>query len=105
MDSIKRAGDVVGTPDWQLDRMYETETEKKLAEAYAEGFDFSEQIKELEEARKTLDSVIDNLLIAEDELIGTDFECYGSKIRDAIYSVDGIDCDIASIIKLLKGCA
>ena len=32
----KTAGMVQGTPDWQLDRMYETETEKILEEQYAE---------------------------------------------------------------------
>ena len=30
--SIRRAGDVVGTPDWQLDRMYEDESAKKWEE-------------------------------------------------------------------------
>lgn len=33
---MKRAGDVIGTPDWQLDRMYETETAKDLERAYSE---------------------------------------------------------------------
>lgn len=101
---IRKAGDVVGTPDWQLDRMYETETERILEKVYADGPDYSEQIKELETARKTLDKVIDNLLIAEDDLIGTEHETsYGIKIRDAIHSVEDIDCDVKRIIDLLKG--
>lgn len=33
---MKRAGDVIGTPDWQLDRMYETDTVRELEKAYAE---------------------------------------------------------------------
>ena len=101
---IKRAGDVIGTPDWQLDRMYETETERVLEKVYAEGTDYSEQIKELEKARETLDKVIDNLLNAEDDLTGTEVEfTYGGKIRDAIHEVEGVDCDVKRIIELLRG--
>ena len=33
---VKTAGMVQGTPDWQLDRMYETETAEMLEKAYAE---------------------------------------------------------------------
>lgn len=98
-----RAGDVTGTPDWQLDRMYETETERELERQYA-GNDYSEQIKELEKARETLDKVIDNLLNAEDDLTGTEVEfTYGGKIRDAIHEVEGVDCDVKRIIELLRG--
>ena len=100
---VRTAGMTHGTPDWQLDRMYETDTERVLEKAYAEGFDYSEQIKELEKARKDLDRVIDNLLMAEDDLIGTEHEyTYGIKIREAIHSVEGVDCDVGEIIKLLK---
>ena len=37
---VKTAGMVHGTPDWQLDRMYETETEKRLEEIYNSDDDF-----------------------------------------------------------------
>ena len=33
---IRTAGMAKGTPDWQLDRMYETDTEKVLEKAYAD---------------------------------------------------------------------
>lgn len=36
----KRAGDVKGTPDWQLDRMYETDTAEKLASCMNSEDDF-----------------------------------------------------------------
>lgn len=37
MDSMARtAGNVCGTPDWQLDRMFETDTERKLEQIYRE---------------------------------------------------------------------
>lgn len=36
MATVRRAGDTLGTPDWQLDRMYETDTAKLLEKVYAE---------------------------------------------------------------------
>lgn len=33
---VRTAGMVQGTPDWQLDRAYELETERELEKAYAE---------------------------------------------------------------------
>lgn len=52
MSMIHRAGDVVGTPDWQLDRMYETETAEALERAYADDdFPFSSIESEFSTAR------------------------------------------------------
>lgn len=99
MIEIRRAGDVTGTPDWQLDRMYETDTAAALEKAYAEP-DITEQVKELEEARRTLDRVVDNLLAAEDAIGESPL---ADKIRQAMYEVQDIDCDVGRIIRLLKG--
>ena len=44
---MKRAGDVVGTPDWQLDLMYETESAQMWAEQNSEFKPLSERFKPL----------------------------------------------------------
>lgn len=36
MSIVHRAGDVVGTPAWQLDRIYETETAEMLEQYYGQ---------------------------------------------------------------------
>ena len=100
---VRTAGMVNGTPDWQLDRMYETDTAKKLEQVYADEPDYTKQIDALKAVRKTLESVVDNLLAAEDELDNTPFEdSYGVKIREMIYRVEDVDCDVGAIMNRLK---
>lgn len=101
--TVRTAGMAKGTPDWQLDRMYETDTAKALEKAYAEEPEYIEPIEELEGIRKILDQVVNSLLIAEDELNGTGCECtIGRKIREIMYHVEELDCDVGRIVKILK---
>ena len=100
--AIKRAGDVTGTPDWQLDRMYETETECELERQYADGDDYSGIVKVLGDAEKKLDDVVDDLLYAAEELE----KAYGSltsseKSMALMRKVEGIGCDVRSLAKEL----
>lgn len=62
---MKRAGDVVGTPDWQLDRMYETETAEMLERAYShDDFPLSDIKDEFGRATYYLGLAVDHLIRA-----------------------------------------
>ena len=63
---IRTAGMCNGTPDWQLERMYETDTEKRLEEAYAEGFDDSTIKSEFSMASHYLGQAVDHLIRAKE---------------------------------------
>lgn len=66
MTTIARtAGMAQGTPDWQLDRMYETDTAEMLEKAYAEDdFPFSSVESEFSTARYFLGQAIVHLVRA-----------------------------------------
>lgn len=98
------AGMCKGTPDWQLDRLFETDTAKRLEEAYADGDDYTDQVNELEECIRNLDKVVGYLHEAEQDFNGTGYEfTYGIKIADALHEIEDVNCDIKAIIRLLKG--
>ena len=102
MDGIRRAGDVVGTPDWQLDRLYETDTERLLEKVYAEDEDYSSIIKVLDDVDRKLDDVVDDLLYAAEELEKA-YQCLNSseKSMELLRKVEGIGCDVRSLAKEL----
>jgi len=62
---MKTAGMVTGTPDWQLDRAYETETAEILEAAYREDdFPFSEIKSEFDRADYYIGQAVDHLIRA-----------------------------------------
>lgn len=77
---MKRAGDVIGTPDWQLDRMYETETERKLEKIMFSDDDFPITIIESDftQAQRYLDQAVRKL-------------CEAAKLADPYGKADKID--------------
>ena len=62
--------------------------------------DFSQQIKELEEADKNLDVVVDILCDAEDKLIGSVYE---DGLRDLIRAAEDLACDVRLQANKIRG--
>lgn len=63
--------------------------------------DVSEAVEELEKCDKSLDKIVDILLDAEAAL--DEIGVPSNKIRDLMYQVEGIGCDVRKITKELKG--
>ena len=64
--------------------------------------DFSQQIKTLEEADKSLDGVLDILQEAEDGLSGSIYE---NDLRDLIQAVEDLACDVRLQANKIRGIA
>lgn len=65
---IKTAGMVQGTPDWQLDRAYETETAEMLEAAYQDDqFPFYSIESSFSEARYYIGQAVEHLSRAAEE--------------------------------------
>lgn len=98
---MKKAGDVIGTPDWQLDRMYETETAEKLEEVYADDdFPLSDIQSDFSRATYYLGLAVGHLIRAANTA-----ERYGKhkKIDELIQKLDDdIPFDMSQILKGLK---
>lgn len=95
---VKTAGMVHGTPDWQLDRMYETETAQILEAQYAaDDFPVSSIESEFDIAKHFIGQALDHLIRAANEA-----EHYGKEkpIDDLIEKLDdGIRCQMDKIIR------
>ena len=98
---MKRAGDVIGTPDWQLDRMYETETAEILEKAYAEDdFPLSDIQAEFSRATYYIGLAVDHLLRASST---ADRHGKAKPIDDLIEKLDDdIPFSMSQILKGLK---
>ena len=84
------------------DAPYIREAEMYGMPPYDDDPDYSEQVEELKKADRLLDDAIDDLMAAEDDLEGTEFE---NDFRDLIHQVEDIGCGIRAIIKNLeRGC-
>ena len=100
---MRRAGDVQGTPDWQLDRAYETETAQKLEEAYAEGeddFPISRIESEFSMAKDGIGHAVRHLIRAANEA-----DPYGKAgaIDDLVEKLDeDFDDQMRKVLKKLK---
>ena len=98
---IKKAGDVVATPDWQLDRMYETDTERELERQYAEDdFPVSYVADEFSMAKHELGQAVQHLIRAANLA-----EKYGKhqKIDELIEKLDDdIPWEMDKLIKQWK---
>lgn len=95
------AGMCKGTPDWQLDRMYETDTERVLEKVYAEDdFPISSVKSEFSIASHHLGQAVVHLIRAANEA-----EKYGrnKQIDDLIEKLDDdIPFEMSQILKRLK---
>lgn len=98
---MKRAGDVVGTPDWQLDRMYETETAEMLERVYAEDdLPLSDIQAEFSRATYYIGLAVDHLLRAANT---ADRHGKAKQIDDLIAKLDDdIPFSMSQILKGLK---
>ena len=99
---MNKAGDVVGTPDWQLDRMFETDTEEMLEKAYAEGIQIpvTSIASEFSRATYYLGLAVDHMIRA-----ANDAEPFGKhkKIEALIEMMDdNIPFEMSQILKSLK---
>lgn len=98
---IHRAGDVVGTPDWQLDRMYENQLDLDQAREYAEDdFPVSYVADEFSMATHELGQAVMHLIRAANLA-----EKYGKhqKIDELIEKLDDdIPWEMSQILKQLK---
>ena len=99
---MRTAGMVQGTPDWQLDRMYETETAEMLEKAYADDdFPFSIVKDEFSMARHFIGQAVVHLVRAANYA-----EPYhkDSPIDDLIDRLeDKFEWDMDMVLKKLKG--
>lgn len=97
---MKTAG-TVGTPDWQLDRMFETDTDKVLEKVYAEDdFSISSVKSEFNMATHYLGQAVVHLIRAANEA-----EKYGkNKQIDVLIEKldDDIPYEMSQILKHLK---
>lgn len=95
------AGMCKGTPDWQLDRMYETDTERVLEKVYAEDdFPVSSVKSEFSRASFHLGQAVNHLIRAAKEA-----ERYGKhrQIDELIEKLDDdIPWEMSQILKHLK---
>lgn len=94
---IRKAGDVVGTPDWQLDRMIENERDQAWEKQNAPD-QYEKQMKEaatdLEKAVAAIRIVIDHLSDASVMLTGTPMQ---AKIYSFIDSIEDMKYDLWSL--------
>ena len=101
---VRTAGMVQGTPDWQLDRAYETETARKLEEAYAEGeedFPISRIESEFSMAKDGISHAVRHLIRAAD---CADPFGKAQPIDDLIEKLDeDFDDEMRKVLKKLKG--
>ena len=99
---LRRAGMTSGTPDWQADRMYETDTAAMLEKAYAEDdFPFSNVESEFSTARYFIGQAVCHLVRAANYA-----DPYGKAdpIDDLIDRLeDGYESDMDAVLKKLKG--
>lgn len=97
---MKTAG-TVGTPDWQLDRMYETDTDKVLEKVYADdGLSISPVKSEFSRASFHIGQAVMHLIRAAKEA-----ERYGKhkQIDNLIEKLDDdIPYEMSQILKHLK---
>ena len=98
---MKRAGDVIGTPDWQKDRMFGTDTEEILEDVYAEDdLPLSDIQSEFCTATYHLGQAVVHLIRAANEA-----EKYGKhkSIDELIEKLDDdIPYEMSQILKRLK---
>ena len=78
------------------DAPYIREAEQLGMPPYDDDPDYSEQAKRLKEIDKEIEKVVDLLLDAEADLDGTGFD---TEIRELIYKVEEIGCDIKAEAK------
>ena len=99
---VRTAGMVQGTPDWQLDRAYETETAQKLEEAYAEDdFPYHMVEDEFSMAKEGISHAVRHLIRAANYA-----DPYGKAqpIDDLIEKLDeDFDDEMRKVLKKLKG--
>ena len=92
---------VNGTPDWQLDRMYETDTARKLEEAYgADNFPAYEVTDRISNADYHIGQAIDALCRAADIA-----DEYGraKELDELIARIEDFRCDMNSEKRKLEG--
>lgn len=80
MEAVRRAGDVVGTPEWQLDLMYENESDRLWEKLNAP----DPYEKEMKEAAIDIWDAADKLDSAEEELSAAFADLYDTPLRDSI---------------------
>lgn len=98
------AGMVSGTPDWQLDRAYETDTAEKLEKAYAaDDFPIDRVEDNFTQAKRHIRQAVRYLILAADTA-----DPYGKAqpIDDLVNKLDDdFDDEMRKVLKKLKGCA
>lgn len=89
MVEVRMAGMAQGTPDWQLDRMYETDTAERLEKAYAEDdFPVSSVESEFSMAKRFLGQAVVHLVRAANEAEKYGGESKAKPIDDLIGQLD-----------------
>lgn len=92
--AVKRAGDVVGTPDWQLNLMIENERER-LWERYNAPDPSDDQMRK---AAVHINSAVEFLSITNDRLVDA-MDCLkdttlSDKVRSFLDQLEDIQCDL-----------
>lgn len=100
---MQTAGMVQGTPDWQLDRMFETDTAEMLEKAYADDddFPFSHIESEFSTARYFIGQAVVHLVRAANYADPYNKE---TPIDDLIDKLeDKFESEMDAVLKKLKG--
>ena len=97
---VKTAGMANGTPDWQLDRMFETDTERVLERQYADDFPIAIVQSEFDMARHHLGQAVVHLIRAAEQ---ADHFGKAKPIDDLIEKLDDdFPFEMRQIVKKLK---
>ena len=87
---MKTAGMVVGTPDWQLDNMFENDLAKSVDEFFCDPI-YADTIKDLKKVENELEEIEALLASAADDVSGTPEEDRITSIR---YDLEQIEISI-----------
>ena len=85
------AGRVSGTPDWQLDRLYEKESEQLWDAQNSIDEHIAEAVKHLKNAINGLSGVETSLVDVADSLDGLPI---ASRIMSVFYDLEHLECDL-----------
>lgn len=81
---VRTAGMANGTPDWQLDRMYETETEKILEQQYNDDFPATSVVSDMSAADYHIGQALMFLYRAAGNCTGSEWEKVMDRLTDSL---------------------
>lgn len=93
------AGRVSGTPDWQLDRLREKESERLWEDQNSVDDHIAEAVRHLRNAINGLCGVETSLVDVADSLDGLPMT---GRIMSVVYDLEGLECDLRKRLEELQ---